>query len=251
MKIIAILLAIILLSFPVYADLGPKPQMTFNLIYQTSSSVELLGGQQIQCEDKDCVESHPLEPLGPQHFECGSNQCQSMAYGYSSYQKLILNFSDKVRESNIFAATPSYNEKYNVLVTDSGLVVENPNTFTSSGLPVSFIESLIITLILEVFVGYVFVYSIKNYKRILASIVAANIISLTLLWLAVISSFSFLVVIVAEVSVTVFEALFVFALNKKMITLKNAFVMSVVMNLASFIIGGIVLTALNLLSILF
>lgn len=118
---------LLLLSFfpphMVSADIGPKPTMSFAFMWETEDQPSIVEGHLLQCKDAECVESYPLETLGPQHFTCSDVACDSMAYGYTSYAKLVLSFSDGVtRESNIFGKV-TYNSQFEVTVRSSDLVV--------------------------------------------------------------------------------------------------------------------------------
>ena len=95
-----------------YADLGPKPTASFT--FQTPPGDDFrctTGGyaddsyvcEFIQCDEKSCTEGEPLGKNGPQRFGCSSTGCGALAYGFSPYGKLRLQFGDTVLESNVFA----------------------------------------------------------------------------------------------------------------------------------------------------
>ena len=127
--LIIFLLIFLLLAIPanqVHADLGPKPTMTFDIQYQTSSPLYIDDVDLLLCDDDQCTTFSPLENnLGPQNIACSSNdQCTSMAYGYSEYHKLVLRFSDGMSfESNVFTKK-HFDANYEVIVTDDALIVE-------------------------------------------------------------------------------------------------------------------------------
>jgi hypothetical protein len=236
----AIFILSILINF-ISADLGPKPTMEFNIQYETSNQITLINGSQYQCEDKDCNNIKRLSEYGPQRFLCNSNSCRSAAYGYSPYQKLILNFSDKQRESQIFY-TNAFNAKFNVRVTDSELIVEETTPFASKWKVSSFIKSLIITLILELLVALKYLSKNKLPKKILVSILIGNLITLPIVWFIIqlIITKLEIFILLSEIFAIVFEAYFIYYLNKKKITIKKAFILSIIMNLTSWIIGGFI-----------
>lgn len=125
---------LLILPLNVQADIGPKPSMKFHLIYETTKT-PIEYGKQLQCEDKKCSNYAPLESYGPQGFGCAEKYggdgdfCSSLAYGYStSYQKLRITFSDKVRESNVFK-TDSFEAYFNVTVTNSDLIIKEIQPF--------------------------------------------------------------------------------------------------------------------------
>jgi len=98
------------------ADTGPKPTMSFSFIYEINPAPEISSGSLLDCTDADCAEAEPLQQLGPQHFDCSTSSCFSMAYGYSDYHRLVLVFSDGVtRQSNIFTKT-QFASEYEVTV---------------------------------------------------------------------------------------------------------------------------------------
>ena len=232
----------------VSADLGPKPTMEFNLIYETQNQITLLGGEQYQCEDKNCENIKPLGEYGPQRFTCQDNFCRSLAYGYSPYQKLVLNFSDMARESQIFH-TESFNGEFNVKVTNSQLLIEETTPITSKGRFSSFIKALIITLILELLVALIYLSSTKISKKVLLYVLIANIISLPIVWFLFpsiqIMPLVFLIFIISEIFAVIFEAYFIHYFNKNIISLKKSFILSMIMNLVSLFVGGFIVLFLS------
>jgi hypothetical protein len=84
----------------------------------------IVEGQQLQCQESTCADAKPLQDFGPQHFDCAESTCNSMAYGYSPYNKLRIRFSDGVtRDSQVFE-TGSLGSTYQVNVRDDDLLVE-------------------------------------------------------------------------------------------------------------------------------
>lgn len=244
MFILAVL-AVLLFQDAASADIGPKPSMEFNLIYETTQPIMLIDGQQLQCEDGNCSQPRPLEQLGPQGFYFEQDSCSSMAYSYAPYQKLVLNFSDGTRESNVFEAG-SYNARFDVRVTDTGLVVEE-RTFTAAERLPFFFVALVLTLIIEVLVALVFLFMTKVPKSVLTSAVKANLISLPVVWFIfpVLEVF-LLVVVLSEIFAVIFEGYFIHLMDKTVMSLKQSFILSIIMNAASFIIGGFILLILAL-----
>jgi hypothetical protein len=107
----------------VSADVGPKPTMEFAFEYETDEPLTIVEGVLLQCEDPECLESYPLEELGPQHFSCTAESCSSMAYGYAGDNRLEITFSDGVtRQSNLFGKQ-NYNANYTVTVYEEDLLV--------------------------------------------------------------------------------------------------------------------------------
>jgi hypothetical protein len=114
-----------------------------------------------------------------------------------------------------------------------------PEIFTS------FITALIITLVTELLVTFLFIRFSKNkdfsqkQNRILLTVVLVNIISLPVVWfvLPLIFTDTITYYVVAESFAVLFEGLFIRLLNKNTFTLKNALILSLIMNLASFFVG--------------
>ena len=240
--ILAILLMLILLP-GVSGDVGPKPFMKFNLIYETQGMPELIDGQQIECDDAGCLDARPLERLGPQGFDCTQDECISIAYGYSQYHRLVINFSDQQRQSNIFKHN-SYIAEFNVRVTDTGLVVEEIppiKRMVSEGIPV-FLIALLLTLILELLVAFVLLSVRKEPRNVMIGVLVANIISLPIVWLVFpyLSLHFLLVILFSEIFAVLFEGYFIYLFTKKTLALVMSMILSLLMNLCSFIIGGFI-----------
>jgi len=256
MKKILVVALLLLFVLSTYSDLFPiKVEPTnFKIVYQTSSPVSLIGGELYQYDidyskyredwDRQPIINYSTKEDLP--LECSQSSCVSNAEGNAPYRELVINFSDKTRKSGIFLAyDSSLKENYDfiVFVKDSELVVEKetPGLFS----PV-FLGALAITIILELMVAAVFVLRTKISKNILIYVVIANLISLPIVWFAFpLLGSSILVVLVSEIFAVIFEACFIFFTNKKVISIRNAFLLSIVMNLVSFFVGGAVFSAIT------
>lgn len=108
-----------------HADTGPKPTMSFEFSQDFGiDPVIIISGQLLECDEADCADAKPLEELGPQHFSCDENSCDALAYGFSTYHMLEIEFSDgKTRRSNIFESTDFYSS-FLVKIRQDDLVVE-------------------------------------------------------------------------------------------------------------------------------
>lgn len=106
------------------ADTGPKPSMHFEFAYEVDPAPTIVSGIQWECQTADCSDAQPLAVMGPQRFGCRSVECSSVAYGYSDYHRLSIDFSDgKTRQSNIFGKK-YFEAYYRVTVQEAGLLVE-------------------------------------------------------------------------------------------------------------------------------
>jgi hypothetical protein len=117
------------------ADTGPKPSMSFKFVYEISPIPAIVSGTQLECADAACTSPQPLAEMGPQRFSCRASDCSSMAYHYSDYHKLRVDFSDgKTRESNVFGKK-YFDAVYQVTVRANDLVVKEQR---GGGMPLFF-----------------------------------------------------------------------------------------------------------------
>jgi hypothetical protein len=98
--------------------------MSFEFNFQNNLSITIIEGKLMQCSDATCLDAKPLQMAGPQHFSCQQKSCESMAYGYSEYNRLEITFSDgKTRQSNIFGKK-YFGAHYHVSVRQNDLLLE-------------------------------------------------------------------------------------------------------------------------------
>lgn len=242
MKKILFFIALILTVAPLWAGIAPKPEMDFTLIYQTENKpvIRPETSEQIQCEDNQCLQSDPLGQYGIQKLYCKTDSCFSIAYEYSPFQQLILDFSDGVkRTSNVFRTPNKLRNSFIVLVRANDLVVEpsiKPQTFNAL-LRADAWMSLIIILLLEIFAAWAYLkYTRKNY-RVLYAVVLANLITTPISW-------QVLGTLVSEpwfiwFFCLIFEALLIWIFNRKRITARDSFELSFAINVTSYSVGMI------------
>jgi hypothetical protein len=122
------ILFLLLLAFipfnTVQADVGPKPTMDFTFKQTfTGAPVTIVSGTLFECAQSDCLDAKPLVQEGPQHFSCDPSSCSALAYGFSSFNRLEIVFSDgKTRQSNIFKTT-QFQASYHVSIRQDDLLV--------------------------------------------------------------------------------------------------------------------------------
>jgi hypothetical protein len=123
--LVVLLLQLVLPVHGVSADTGPKPTMDFEFTQDTAGEALIItSGILYECDQSDCSDAAPLQEAGPQRFTCEANTCHALAYGFSQYHKLEIEFSDgKTRQSNIFQ-TAGFNSQYKVTVRPEDLLVE-------------------------------------------------------------------------------------------------------------------------------
>ncbi len=108
----------------------------------------------------------------------------------------------------------------------------------------TFFIAMVLTLILELIVAFIYgsITLARTSKKLLSSVSVANIISLPIVWFI----FPLLrikpleILLLGELFVFVFEGYFIHWLNRDILTLKRSFVLSILMNLASLVIGGFI-----------
>jgi hypothetical protein len=300
--IMAFLFAVLLTSPPLksaQADFGPKPTMEFEFVYETETAYEIVKGEQLECDLPDCSDARPLEDLGPQSFRCGLNSCSSMAYGYSDYHHLRIDFEDgKTRLSNVFRSD-SFAMTYRVTVRENNLLVEKIRgqrsplgTFLLSlvvglfvGLPstiafvilavvlmhregedkADFVNSkrvfialwavmtvlytllsivslgIIITAVVEGILGLLYaIYRDRTKLIIVTMVLLVNLVTLPILWLGAWLSagiYSLPILIAAEFIIWLVEGGIFYLTQRKHVSLKEAFALTFILNLASFLLG--------------
>jgi hypothetical protein len=119
-----LLLLVILPLHGVSADTGPKPSMDFGFKQEFSGPLVIItSGILYECEQFECQDAAPLRQMGPQGFSCTATNCSAMAYGFSTYHRLAITFSDgKTRQSNVFKTT-QFQETYQVTIRQDDLLV--------------------------------------------------------------------------------------------------------------------------------
>ena len=133
--------------------------------------------------------------------------------------------------------------------------IEKINTLPSSQqsyqLLFSFAYAIIVTIIIELAVLIIFLkkWKVKKWKKPILTIVFANIISLPIVWTIILSTITvfssqFIAILTGEAFAIIFETYFIHWLNKKIIPLRKAVILSTTMNITSFVIGGIILALL-------
>jgi hypothetical protein len=163
-----------------------------------------------------------------------------MAYGYDEFNKLVLMFNDKERTSNVFS-TKAYNAAFDVIVKDDSLEIIETTSFLKRGESIfTFLKALILTLIIEMAGGFLLFIIFKIPRYLLWTLLAANLISLPLVWFVFpLIGNIVIAIILAELFAIVFEAYFINFSSKKIITIGKAFIISIIVNFCSFLAGGL------------
>lgn len=124
-----ILIGWFLPAYSVLADTGPKPTMEFSFKQELGGDqLTIVSGTLYECDQSDCSDAAPLQELGPQRLTCDVTSCSALAYGFSDYHKLEIQFSDgKTRQSNIFK-TAGFDSQYGVTIRADDLLVESQSS---------------------------------------------------------------------------------------------------------------------------
>ncbi len=243
MKKFCLLSLLYFLCITAWGGVFPKPEMTFDFVYQTQQPLFILPqtSEQIQCDDNQCLQSAPLGQYGLQKLYCSESGCFSIAYRYTPYQKLIIDFSDGIkRESNVFTSPRKLRDAFTVTVRENDLLITpapQPRTVNSL-LRADAWMSLLLILLTEALAAFAYlVYTGKSF-RVIYSVVIANLITMPLTW-------QWLGNIVTETAVlwffcVAFEALFIWMFNRKQLSLRNAAALSVAVNVTSYSIGTMI-----------
>ena len=143
----------------------------------------------------------------------------------------------------------SFRSSYQANLLSSNRTIEIKDTTTFWKTPQAheiknLIFALVLTQIIELLVALIYLSSNKLSKKILFSVFILNLISLPIVWF-IASLFKtdllFLAIVVGEVFAFTFEAYLIHFLNKKVLSLGQSFILSLIMNAASFVIGGFIL----------
>lgn len=235
---VTLALLLLLPASPASADIGPKPSMHFEFEYEMPYT-PILGGVQIECEDAACTEGQPLEELGPQRFSCNETECSSMAYVYSEYHKLVIEFGDGTRESNIFTSK-AFSASYIVTVSEDALFVREKFSLGSLlGKDCMCCSGFLATLGIETIVAGIFLAAFHLPRTVLGFVPLASLITLPLVWFAfpLLPVASGLVMAAAEITAVLLEAAFIFFAAFRRIPFRLVLLLSLVMNAISFGIG--------------
>ncbi len=242
MKKLSFLFLLTALFVPAWADVSPKPEMEFSFVYTTEQKplINPALSEQIQCADNQCLESKPLGHYGIQKLYCSANGCFAVAYEFTDYQKLIITFEDgSKRESNIFPASHKLRSRYNVYVHADSLTVEPTNIVPDLGAWArkDALFSLIIILLLELVAAAAYLTYTQKSFSILFSVAIANVVTtgvswVLLSWYASDTAFLWIFYVLAE-------TLIMRLMNLKKLKLKDAFTLSITINVTSYSLGMI------------
>ena len=231
-----LLLAIMLLAVPAasaYADAGPKPGMRFTFKFP-GEAASIVSGQLIECEDETCASAEALEEVGPQGFTCTETECSSIAYGYAPYHKLVIEFADGTRESNVFEKK-AFSARYRVTVTETELEVEEVRSLPGRLCCPSFF----VTLVLETLVAGSYVSFFHLPRAMLPWVPLSSLLTLPVVWFVFphLGGSAVAVTGLSETFAVLAEAGLIYAAAFRRVPLGHVAALSLAMNAASFLAG--------------
>jgi len=260
------------LFFPkvVYADVGRKPTIDIDVVYEEKSVPDftfyalLLGCSQKNItydentsrykkyatpelnvkeydEEKDCYWlPYPSTFYGG---ECSSSSCRFVErfpyYIPNAFKLAVFVPSlDKVFITNeIYYNDTSMSNYYTArLFSDGSSVIAEAHTKDEKVLVVSI---FLVTILMELAVSLAYISVLKLQKKILISVIFANLTSLSVILFLFMGS-GVVYIIISEIFAVFFESLFIRFFAKRYITLKQSFTLGVLNNLISFFIGGLI-----------
>jgi hypothetical protein len=231
-------LGLLLSAATANADMLPKRGQSFRFRYDIPP-VAVSGGTVLVCQDAACTSSKSLDEY-PWHpwFRCTADGCSG--YGVPGpYNKLVITFADRVRESNVVAQPGE--SQFLVAVKADRLDASWAPTWRLFGFWdfVLFPLALLVVLAIELTVAYVY-FRLTRTPRLLREVAAANVLTLFVVWfpLRLLDLTTAGYAIVAETFAVVCEAaILYYAGRAKGFAPKHAAALSLLMNAASFLIG--------------
>lgn len=272
-KRFVLILVIILSIFAVnaYADIAPRlygsASMDFFITQNNQSIKNNFRTDIIACRQDGCT--HPDNSA-----ECTNSSCHFYYYRIERIpqkMKLQVTLKDKIYTSDMFGFSSSKSPRKNYYIvnidTSGKMKILKDDTLINQyeeNTPIkdltgsegytktltSFGYAAAVTILLELAVLIIFLkqWKIKKWKKPILTIIIANLISIPLVWttlLVILAAIhNLLAILIAESAAIIFEAYFIYLLNKKIIPLKKAFILSTAMNMVSLIIGGLILISL-------
>ncbi|MGA3020804.1 MAG: hypothetical protein ABSD68_02545 [Candidatus Micrarchaeales archaeon] len=265
------LLALFALSTIVNADLA-QPMAFVNVTYDGGPIVGNFTSMALVCYNSTTLSSLNLTQPNVTYYDnargcywvgfynqywrtahCSSSECTFINFPFED-TKLYFYLPSLNRSFITNAISHSaYSTNFNAQLFSNGTAIltkangnnGNDNLFNvAMGIGSILIFELLLTLLIEVPVAFLYLRfrGVKNKRRLLLITILVNIISQPIVLLVFVMLFPLLWgIVIGEIFAVLFEGYLIHYLNKKVITLKDALLMSFLMNLASVIIGTLLL----------
>lgn len=224
----------------VKADVGPKPGMDFQFTYE-KDKIPIVNGQLLECSDETCSDTQPLAEMGPQRFACTQYECHALAYAFGDYFKLVIEFEDRARESNVFTKK-AFNASYIVTVNENSLDVKEKFKLGAC----CNMLGLWLTLVVEPLVASIYLSTFHLPGVFLGWVPLASLVTLPAVWFAfpLLPLPSIAIIGFSEIFAVLVETFLLHIFPFRRLSLKHALLLSLTMNLVSFLIGLFVSTPL-------
>jgi hypothetical protein len=266
-KLLAYIFLLSIITFSVIADIGPKPTADIHVTLQSSELNDVFYAKMLTChnntpEIRDLIPQLDISiydgtagcywkpDWGAWGGKCTASACH---FGYippTEFKLAVyLPSTDKVYISNLVKRENFYSTFEANLINNGGMDIEETTGFWKSDIIRNFkyfLLALFLTIVLESLIAWERVRKQKNPRRIMYSVVVANLISLPIVWfvfpLLVFAPFA---VIMGEFFAFAFEGIFIHYANKDY-SLSDTMILSLIMNAVSLFIGGMVFIVIGL-----
>jgi hypothetical protein len=222
-----------------YANISAWVEGRFEFKYEREP-VAVKGAQLFYCADSQCSAPRPWQELEPSgEFHCTQDGCKAALYREGGgYLKLIVEFEDRTRESNVFKQL-SRDARYRVRVTETDLrVTALERSFARRLWDDGFGLALPLTLIVEIAVASVYRVRVPFPRRYLGWVALASVPTLPVVWWIVLEYPDYVTgIVLAELFAVLFEAGFLYFAFRKKLTPARSLLLSGLMNGASFLVG--------------
>ena len=260
-----LLVLLVLLASVVKADIAPPP-IAVNVTYNNNPINGTFYATALTCTNSSSpgMSGLPVPQLNISYYDAAnqcywtnyaSETCEGSGCHFYIFSQPVLKMAFFLPDSNRLFITNEFNISsfnYDAHLYTNGTAIINaarippPPVVNWTALE-AFAVSLLLTLAIELIVAFIYLRAkkIKKLKRILLFVVIANLISLPTLWFIFIYLLGGIGLILGEIFAVVFEGCFIYYFNRKSIKLRNAMLMSLIMNIASAAIGWLVLFLLS------
>lgn len=237
----------------VSADIGPKPSFSFVFDFTAlASNPEIEQVILYQCIDLDCAEREVLPEVPGQKFECDQEGCYvSLLTGRAAWQIEVV-LPDKTLLSKPFEKEGFYST-YQITFTEDQLDIElisaservgaelgtNPALQTDSSRRANMVIAGVLTLLIELPLAALLLILFKAGFKNTIWVLVGNLITIPIVWL-VLPTLSLAVWLMSSLVLltsTGIEGVILGLRGGEKMTWKAAWIISLVINAASFIFG--------------
>jgi len=220
----------------VSADIGPHPSLSFVFDFTAlASNPEIEQVILYQCIDLDCAEREVLPEVPGQKFECDEEGCYvSLLTGRAAWQIEIV-LPDKILLSKPFEKEGFYST-YQITFTENQT---NPALQTDSSRRANMVIAGVLTLLIELPLAALLLILFKSGFKNTIWVLVGNLITIPIIWL-VLPTLSLAVWLMSSLVLltsTGIEGVILGLRGGEKMTWKAAWIISLVMNAASFIFG--------------